>query len=102
MRITFVARAVLFAWTSALAGCLVTLVDQPTPIEQPDGRRAYSVRANYDMPDLRERAQRLLGKQATDLCGGEYAVTKEQDVKRYTAWGTWNGQIDLVWNVVCG
>lgn len=95
---TSVTVMLLVLTLSACAG----LVREVTPIPTSDGSQQYQVSTVYGGLDgTKQDAERILAREATDVCGGTFDVLARNEVALRTAWGAENGQIEYFWQVQC-
>lgn len=83
-----------------LAGCAPGILNY-NPLPDESGQRGYSIQSFYDDWQPVNLARESLDQKARQLCGGNYKRLREQAHERRTAWGTHNGQYDLIWEVRC-
>lgn len=86
---------------ASLAGC-APMEFNYSPMADQGGRRVYALKTTYGGPDGDIKAAReLLGRKAKQICEGPYDRIRETQNARRTAWGSKNGQTNLLSEVRC-
>jgi len=84
-----------------IVGC-AGMVMEYTPIKSDDGQKGYFVRTVYGLIDgTKKQAIKEIEREANRLCPNGFAFVSEEEHPRKTKWGAENGQVDLVWEVMC-
>lgn len=95
-------RLIVVMAVLALSGCAGLVMDF-TPVSREDGRQGYFLRTVYGLvvDGSKEQARAALAREASRLCPNGYTRLREEQHKRLTRWGAENGQVDLIWEIVC-
>lgn len=84
-----------------LAGCAGSAFSY-TPIDSSSGNTGYFITTTYGNFDgTIDQARVFLSKKAPQLCSQGHTKQSEKKVPRFTGGGSKNGQVDLVWKIMC-